>query len=290
VPAVLAVTADALATYEAHAAHYDLFVSHHDREAWTDTIEQLCVDAGLAGRRLLDVACGTGLSFLPFLARGYAVTGCDISPRMLEIAAEKTGGAVPLSVHDMRELPELGSFDLVCCLDDAINYLETEDDLRATFAGIRRNLAPAGIVVFDVNTLEMYRSFFTISTVVQRPGTVLVWTGRESPEFEPGGRAVAEHVALDRRPDDTWTRTVSVHRQRHFPRAAIERALESAGLPLLDVYGMQNDGTVARGYDELGAAKAIFLASGRGAAEVVVHEAHDHRALAHGGRAPLDRA
>ena len=92
---------------------------------------------------------------------------------------------------------------------------------------------------------------------------MLVWTGLASPDFEPGGEAVAEHVALDRRPDGTWTRTVSVHRQRHFTRAAIERALESAGLRVVDVRGIQDDGAVAPGYDELGAGKAIFVASAR---------------------------
>ena len=34
---------------------------------------------GLRGARLLDVACGTGNTMLPMLARGYEVTGVDIS-------------------------------------------------------------------------------------------------------------------------------------------------------------------------------------------------------------------
>jgi SAM-dependent methyltransferase len=260
------VTGDGLAalrTYEAHAAHYDLFTAHHDRDAWSDTLERLCVEAGLRGRRMLDVACGTGKSFLPFLRRGYDVTGCDISPRMLELAAAKTAGAVPLSVQDMRALPSLGRFDLVCCLDDALNYLGDTSELTTAFAGMGRNLAPSGLLLFDVNTVRMYRSFFTISTVVQRADTVLVWTGRASPAFEEGGRAVAEHVALDRRADDTWARTDCVHRQRHFGRAAIEHALAAAGLEATRVFGAQDDGTVEEGYDELVAAKAVFIARRR---------------------------
>jgi ubiquinone/menaquinone biosynthesis C-methylase UbiE len=53
---------------------------------------------GLSGRRLLDVGCGKGKSFLPMLARGWKVTACDISPSMLEIARAKAGDAVDLSV------------------------------------------------------------------------------------------------------------------------------------------------------------------------------------------------
>ena len=52
----------------------------------------------LRGRRLLDVACGTGRSFLPMLERGYDVTACDISPAMAARAREKSGGAARVLV------------------------------------------------------------------------------------------------------------------------------------------------------------------------------------------------
>ena len=42
---------------------------------------------GASGTRLLDLACGTGKSFEPFVRRGFEVTGCDASPRMLAEAA-----------------------------------------------------------------------------------------------------------------------------------------------------------------------------------------------------------
>jgi SAM-dependent methyltransferase len=71
---------------------------------------------------VLDVACGTGKSFRPLLRRGYEVTGCDISPPMLEQAPAGAPG-VRLVPADMRALPDLGAFDLVTCLDDALNYL-----------------------------------------------------------------------------------------------------------------------------------------------------------------------
>ena len=100
-------------SYDAFAPHYDAFTAHHDYPAWTATLERLARAAGLNGRRLLDVACGTGKSFLPFLQRGFDVVACDVSPRMLAIAAAKAGERVRLERHDMRRLPVLGSFDPV---------------------------------------------------------------------------------------------------------------------------------------------------------------------------------
>ncbi len=140
--------------YDAFAPFYDAFTADHDYGAWTRDLEALAVRAGLRGRRLLDVACGSGKSFLPFLERGYEVTACDVSPAMAALAAEKAGDRARVEVHDMRALPVLGAFDLVVCLDDAVNYLLEPGEVVSALRGMRRNLAPGGVLVFDVNCLS----------------------------------------------------------------------------------------------------------------------------------------
>src|SRR5215217_3423061 len=77
-------------------------VHEHEYEPWTANLQRRAEAAGLRGRRLLDVACGTGKSFLPFLARGFSVTAVDVSPRMVALAAAKAGDRARLEVHDMR--------------------------------------------------------------------------------------------------------------------------------------------------------------------------------------------
>src|SRR3954470_7287281 len=172
--------------YDALAPFYDEVTAHHDYELWWSTLEPLVTAAGLTGRRALDVACGTGKSFVPLLARGYQVCACDLSPAMLERAATKANGRVTLHVADMRALPRLGAFDLVSVLDDALNYLLTERELVAALRGVRRNLAPSGVTVFDVNTLMAYRLLFASNDVVQAGGRVHVWRGHERPDFALG--------------------------------------------------------------------------------------------------------
>jgi SAM-dependent methyltransferase len=246
-------------TYQAFASHYDAYTAHHRYEEWTRTLEELAQRAGLSGRRLLDVACGTGKSFLPFLARGYEVVACDLSPAMAALAAEKAAGRARVEVHDMRSLPRLGAFDLVCCLDDAVNYLETGRDLVDAFASLRRNLAPGGVVVFDANTLRAYRTYFAAATVVQSPDRVLVWDGRTPDDLPAGGRARGELLALER-DGEWWSRTRLEDRQRHHDEATVRRALIAAGLPWIVTYGMQLDGSVGDGFDELTNSKALYVA------------------------------
>ncbi|HET8758830.1 MAG TPA: methyltransferase domain-containing protein [Solirubrobacteraceae bacterium] len=245
--------------YDRLAPHYDLFTAHHRYEEWTATLEDLARAAGLRGKRLLDVACGTGKSFMPFLERGYAVTACDISPAMAAIAARKAAGRARVEVHDMRALPRLGEFDLVCCLDDAINHLLEEADLVAALRAMRANLAGTGVLVFDTNTLMAYRGFFASATVVQSDERVLVWDGRTPADMPAGGTADAELLALER-DGDWWSRTRSAHRQRHYPEAAVRAALAAAGLGSVATYGMHLDGSVTDGFDEIANSKAVYVA------------------------------
>src|SRR5829696_4674472 len=168
-------------SYDGMAAAYDRFTAHHDYEGWTATLEGLARRHGLAGHRLLDAGCGTGKSFQPFVRRGYEVVAFDISPAMAAIAAAKAP-EVPVFVFDVRELPRLGTFDLVCCLDDCLNYVLEPAELTAALAALAGNLAPDGLMVFDLNTLATYRGFFSELLVDPAEEEVLVWRG-ETPQM-----------------------------------------------------------------------------------------------------------
>src|SRR5215208_525960 len=201
--------------YDALAPKYDLLTAGYAHESWLAAIEALADEHGLSGRRVLDVACGTGKSFLPLLRRGYEVTACDLSPSMLERARAKAPD-VELVEADMRALPALGAFDLVTCLDDALNYLQAGGELLAALRGMRRNLAPAGLAVWDVNTEAMYRGPFARTWAVERDQALVLWRGGAPEDFGAGGRA--ELVIDVFEPEGgTWRRTTSTHRQRHWP-------------------------------------------------------------------------
>jgi SAM-dependent methyltransferase len=244
--------------YEAIAPVYDDFTAHHDYELWLGNLLPKAHGHGLSGRRLLDVGCGTGKSFLPMLKRGWEVTACDISPSMLELARAKSGDAAQLSVADMRELPVFGEFDLVWALDDAVNYLLSEKELGEALSGMRANLDPGGLLMFDLNTLQAYRTFFAEVQEVERGGRRLVWRGQASPDVPPGSISEARfEVETEAGGSDVETH---VHRQRHFPEAEVREQLELAGLECLDVYGHGFDAVPKQPVEELIHSKAVYIA------------------------------
>lgn len=244
--------------YEAIAPVYDDFTAHHDYELWLGHLLPKVSGHGLSGRRLLDVGCGTGKSFLPMLERGWEVTACDISPSMLELARAKAGGAAQLSVADMRKLPKFGEFDLVWALDDAINYLLSVEELGEALSGMRANLAPGGLLMFDVNTLQAYRTFFAEEQRVEQGGRQLIWRGQGSADTPPASISEARFEIEDG--DGGTDGETHVHRQRHFPEAEVREQLAGAGLECLDVYGHGFDAVPKQPVEELVHSKAVYIA------------------------------
>ncbi|MGH3430722.1 MAG: methyltransferase domain-containing protein, partial [Mycobacteriales bacterium] len=184
---------------------------------------------------------------------------CDISASMLELARAKVGEAVPLSVADMRDLPAFGEFDLVWALDDAVNYLLSSEELGEALSGMRANLAPGGLLMFDVNTLRAYRSFFAETERVERGGRKLVWRGQSSADVEPGAISEARFEVEVPAGAETDVET-HVHRQRHFPEAEVLGLLDESSLECLDVFGHGFDAILEQPVDELVHTKVVYMA------------------------------
>jgi SAM-dependent methyltransferase len=100
------------------------------------------------GERVLDLACGIGRHSLELRQRGFAVVGVDISPALLEIAAdeaERQGLDVEFMAADLRELDFEDEFDLVLSLNDgAVGYFETDAENLRTFEVVAAALRPGG--------------------------------------------------------------------------------------------------------------------------------------------------
>ncbi len=250
----------AVSGYEALAPYYDAFTSAYDYETWLGAIEQLAREHGLRGTRVLDVACGTGKSFEPLLARGYEVTACDISPAMVAAAAEKFAArGVELFVADMRELPPLGRFDLITCLDDAVNYLLGEAELAAALRRMAGCLAEDGLLVFDCNSRCAYESAFSGQFVRDEGDLFFAWRG-EGTSDDGLARATIDIFA---REAGSWVREMSHHVQCHHSIERVARLLERSGLELVDCRGQMPGCRLEADADEQRHPKILYVARPR---------------------------
>jgi SAM-dependent methyltransferase len=254
-----ATVADARSVYDAFAPYYDAFTAGSDYEAWTRELLGVAERHGIRSGAVLDLACGTGKSFMGLLERGFRVTGCDSSSAMLAEAACRAP-ATTLVQADLRSLPELGRFDLVTCIDDSLNYLPDDAALAAAFAGIERNLDSHGVVLFDLNSLLAYRTTFASHTLSERDGIVFAWQGSSTSEAAPGSRAEATIDAFAPEPGGLYRRVTTCHVQRHFPRARVVELLARAGLECLGVYGVRGDCSLVEPAVETDHLKLLYTA------------------------------
>jgi SAM-dependent methyltransferase len=239
---------------------YDSFTYRNDYETWFGMLLPALEKHGLKVGRLLDVACGSGKGFSPMLRRGWSIHGCDVSAAMLERAKEKTAGEVRLDVADMRELPVFGQFDLVWALNDPVNYVLSVEELDQALTGMRRNLGPGGLLLFDANTTEAYRGFFAEETIVERDGWRLIWRGRSSPDAAPGTIMEASFEAEPLQDGTGAPIAPELHRERHFSEAELLAALERSGLECLDVFGYTDEEGLRQPLSEAEDYKAIYIA------------------------------
>jgi SAM-dependent methyltransferase len=245
-------------TYDALAPSYDDFTLGYGYkyETWTATLLARAEEEGLQGKRMLDIACGTGFSFIPLLERGFEVTGCDVSPAMIEASRAKVGDRAELVVADMRALPDLGEFDLIWSINSAMNYLLTADELTAALEGMRRNLAPGGLLLFDLMSLKTARAFFVEEFTVEREGKTFLWKGA----YSPGDAVAVGAVGGGRLEREGSSSGADEHRMRHFGEAEVLAAIETARLRCVRVLG-ENEGRLSEDLDEEAEPTAVYICS-----------------------------
>jgi predicted TPR repeat methyltransferase len=249
-----------LAAYELLAPFYDSYTAGFGHDRWLANLEAIAIEHGLRGNRLLDVGCGTGKSCLPMVERGYEVTACDISPAMVALARERCGDA-SVVVADARDLPVLGRFDLVTSLDDALNYVLSDEELGMTFAGIARNLRPGGLFVFDLTALAGYRRFFTRDMAMEDEHAFFCWRGEADAASTVAGSIVGSVIEVFSSEDgECWRRLSSRHVQRHHPPASVERLLAAAGFELLSRRGQMTGAHIDPVGDDEHHSKLVYFA------------------------------
>jgi SAM-dependent methyltransferase len=117
--------------------------------AWYERPAMLELAGDVAGRRILDAGCGSGLLSAALRERGALVTGIDGSPGMLEVARRRLGPDVDLRVVDLADpLPFAdGAFDDVIA-SLVLHYLR---DWGPALAELRRVLTPGGRLLVSVD-------------------------------------------------------------------------------------------------------------------------------------------
>lgn len=139
----------------ATAAQYDAIAVAYQRtrrspiRRYIEAYSFFAMLGDVRGLSVLDLACGAGFYSRQLRERGARrVVGIDVSPAMIELARreETRGPAIDYRVADAGDLPNLGSFDVVCAAY-LLHYARDTAELARICQSIARQLSPGGYFV-----------------------------------------------------------------------------------------------------------------------------------------------
>jgi SAM-dependent methyltransferase len=169
------------------SAWYADFFTELPNEFWRRAASPESTDADVAfieeriglipGSRILDVPCGSGRHSLALAARGHRVTGVDLSAEAVahaRRAAAAVRAEVEFVLADMREIPQVGSFDAAVCLGNSFGYLDPHGS-REFVAALAGAVRRGGGLVIDFNaTAETVLPGYTGEPRTMRTGDITV--------------------------------------------------------------------------------------------------------------------
>lgn len=147
-----------MTNYDELAKNYDTWTGMPLRKyAWTETVAKNL--GSLKGKRVLDLACGTGVSTQIISDLGASeIVGVDLSAESIKIAKNKNIQGASYFVGDVfdYDFPKLGKFDVVVGLF-VIEYAETKEQILKLFKNIRKEIVPGGkFVSLTINGLTIH--------------------------------------------------------------------------------------------------------------------------------------
>jgi len=250
-------------TYQAFASVYDELMSDVPYDEWVERIDRDIRKYGvsktsgdrdeaaseeekiLASERDLvaDLACGTGVVTRKLFDKGYDVFGVDISSEMLSSAqtSDEERGIMYLN-QDICELDLYSTIGTAVCVCDSLNYLLSDEELEAAFAGVSNFLYPGGVFIFDCNTSYKYRESIGESTIAEAGEDVsFIWDN-----YYDEDENVNEYdlTLFIKREDGLYERAEETHLQRGIEKEDIESLAKKSGLEIMLISDSDTDGEV----------------------------------------------
>lgn len=166
--------------YEDLAEGYNNLIDHKPHNAYYDRPNTLALMENVAGKTVLDAACGPGKYAETLHSQGAIVTGFDSNSKMIAFARERNPQHGSFFVHDLNDplymLPD-ASFDMVLCAL-AMHYVV---DWNPTIREFYRVLKPKGRLILSIEH-PFFEHLYYQSTVYFKTEPVhCTWSGFGKP-------------------------------------------------------------------------------------------------------------
>lgn len=151
---------------------------------------------------------------------------------------------------DLRNLPDLGNFDVCCAMTDTLAHILTDSDLAMVFAGVTRSLAPGGVFVFDHISDHGLRKAMATTAVQDEDDRFVSWS-MEPRNLASGSTGFEVRInRFIRDAEDRWQRVAHRLVGRRRSKGLWRELLNSAGMECVAVHGLGATGLLEHDDDQ----------------------------------------
>ena len=233
--------------YDTFSTDYDHFVDWEGRltAEMPFILQQL---RAVGAKRILDVACGTGMHAIALARRGFDVVGTDASPGMIAESrnnARKAGVDVHFEVAgfgEMKRVLAVGAehepFDALLCLGSSLPHVVAPDQLKQTLSDFADCLTRHGVALiqnrnFDAVLAERDR-WMPLQSHEEDDAE---WLFVRFYDFRPDGLLAFNVVTLQRWGPGAWHQRFTSTRLWPLTRRELTGGLRVAGFEDITCYG-----------------------------------------------------
>lgn len=206
--------------------------------SWAEYIWDISRLCGIKGKRLLDIACGTGNPALHLEEKGFRVWAFDKSDYMLRIFREKLiirKSQINISRNSMQKFEYNNKFDIIVCLFDSLNYIMSDSGIIKVFKNISKHLKHGGIFIFDINSPEAYQNnIFSHSRHINKKNLNIYykWDGH----YDVRNKIYTIYQKYRKNSLGEEISFKEIHFQRAYEKKEILNYLKKADLEILKIY------------------------------------------------------
>jgi len=179
------------------------------------------------GSKLIDIACGKGRHATYFNSLGLDVVGVDLSPNSIASAKENENSTLQFSVHDMREVYQGNSFDVVTNLFTSFGYFEDNTDEQKAINAMATNLKSGGVLVIDFMNVKK-----VIANLVPSEQKMI-----DGITFDITRKVEAGHIIKDIAITDGEEHQQFQEKVKAITLTDYSEFISNAGLKIIDIFG-----------------------------------------------------
>jgi len=177
--------------------------------------------------KLIDIACGKGRHAKYFNQKGMDVVGIDLSLNSIKIAKNNENKSLQFSVHDMRNIYQENTFDVVTNLFTSFGYFDDNKDEQKAINAMAINLKEEGLLIIDFMNVKKVIA----NLVLNEKKTI------DNIQFDITRQLKNRYILKDICITDRQEQSRFQEKVKAITLAEYSEFIANAGLKIIDIFG-----------------------------------------------------